>query len=79
MDQSDHDPAAGRSNRMPQSDSRAVHIGDLPIQTKLPLAGDVLSGEGFVHLDQVEIGNLEDRFFSWIFTAGTGERPMMAG
>ncbi len=55
MQQGDDQPGAGGADGMTQTDSRAVDVGDLPIQAKLFFAADVLGCKGFIDLDQFEI------------------------
>ena len=58
MYQGHHDPGAGRTDRVAQTNTRAVDVGNLALQAEFPFTSDVLGGKGLIDLHQFEIRDL---------------------
>src|SRR5438445_9505807 len=55
VEQVDRDAGAACGERVADGDRAAVHVGPGPIQSQLPLHGEVLRGERLVHFDEVHL------------------------
>src|SRR5206468_2669179 len=55
------EPRPGGPQRVPETDRPAVHVHLVAIEAQVLLDREVLSGEGFVDLEQVDVVELEAR------------------
>jgi hypothetical protein len=58
MQKADNDTRPSAAHRVPKADTATVHVGDLAVQVQGALAGDVLRGEGLIHLNAVVVVDL---------------------
>src|SRR2546430_1880088 len=55
MEQVDRDASAGRGQRVADGDGAAVHVRLRTVEPQLLLDGEILRGEGLIHLHQVHL------------------------
>ncbi len=63
VQQRDHQPCAGRAQRMSQRNRPAIDIHLIAIQAKLFFDRQVLPGKSLVYFDQVDFVQLQPGFF----------------
>src|SRR5271166_2897988 len=61
--QRDDQPRSGRAQRMPERNRAAVHVDLVAIEPQLLLNRKILRGEGLVHLDEINVVELQSGFF----------------
>ena len=69
MEKSDGDARAGAADGMAEGDGSAIDVELVAIEVKFTVAGEDLSGEGFVEFDEIEVSKLE-AVFCFEFTDG---------
>ena len=80
MDKGHHDSGTGGPHGMSQTDTRSVDIGDLPLKPQLALAEPIYWAANASLTSSSSKSPIAYLLRSIrLFTAGTGESPMMAG
>jgi hypothetical protein len=79
VQQRHQDAAAGRADRVADGDGAAVDVDLAGVPAHFLVDGAGLGGEGFVDLEQVQVGRLPAGALPAPCAAGTGPMPMMDG
>lgn len=79
MQQADQYAATGGANGVAEGDGAAVDVNPASIPAQLLTHGQGLGREGFIGLDQIQLGQTPARLIQAAAGGDTGPIPMIAG
>src|SRR5438874_2584602 len=79
MEQVDRDASAGRGQRVADGDGAAVHVRLRAVEPQLLLDGEILRGEGLIHLHQVHLLELHAGLLERLARGGRRADPHVLG